>query len=323
MQHDYEITTDDAKTGKQFRAAVNTALQSLASNNAGGNAPSVTYGGQFWYDTENDMLWIRNATNTAWIAVGTVSAGIFPVANKYADDIGTQNGYMISLTPTPTSHVAGMPISFKAASTNTGSSTITINSLTTKTIKKNGSSNLEAGDIQSGVIVTVVYDGANYQLVAGPMICSSDVSNAISSHNSNASAHEAIRNEIDSDISTHNSDTSAHTAIQKVKAWVLFDGTETVSIRGSFNVSSITDNGVGYYTVNFTNAMPDANYCLMGSARGPTYSGVYNPIAMVAMRSGSTPSTTNCQISVEIDSSAAESYFTHYDSAYVSVAFLR
>ena len=44
------------------------------------------------------------------------------------------------------------------------------------------------------------------------------------------------------------------------KAWVNFNGTGTVAIRASFNVSSITDNGTGNYTVNFTNAMTDANY---------------------------------------------------------------
>jgi hypothetical protein len=46
------------------------------------------------------------------------------------------------------------------------------------------------------------------------------------------------------------------------KAWVNFNGTGTVAIRASFNVSSITDNGTGDYTVNFTTAMPDANYAI-------------------------------------------------------------
>ena len=46
------------------------------------------------------------------------------------------------------------------------------------------------------------------------------------------------------------------------KAWVNFNGTGTVAIRRSFNVSSITDNGTGDYTVNFTNAMEDANYAV-------------------------------------------------------------
>jgi hypothetical protein len=44
------------------------------------------------------------------------------------------------------------------------------------------------------------------------------------------------------------------------RAWVNFDGQGTVAIRASGNVSSITDNGTGNYTINFTNAMPDANY---------------------------------------------------------------
>ncbi len=47
---------------------------------------------------------------------------------------------------------------------------------------------------------------------------------------------------------------------QLCKAWVNFNGTSTVSIRASYNVSSITDNGTGDYTVNFTTAMADANY---------------------------------------------------------------
>ena len=44
------------------------------------------------------------------------------------------------------------------------------------------------------------------------------------------------------------------------RAWVNFNGTGTVAIRASGNVTSITDNGTGDYTVNFTTAMPDANY---------------------------------------------------------------
>ena len=53
------------------------------------------------------------------------------------------------------------------------------------------------------------------------------------------------------------------------RAWVNFNGTGVVAIRQSFNVSSITDNGTGYYTVNFTTAIPDANYSYIAkSTRG-------------------------------------------------------
>ena len=52
----------------------------------------------------------------------------------------------------------------------------------------------------------------------------------------------------------------------KCRAWVNFNGTGTVAIRASGNVSSITDNGTGDYTVNFTTAMPDADYAVSGFA---------------------------------------------------------
>jgi len=50
------------------------------------------------------------------------------------------------------------------------------------------------------------------------------------------------------------------------RAWVNFNGTGTVAIRASGNVSSITDNGTGDYTVNFTTALSDANYAIVGFA---------------------------------------------------------
>ena len=60
------------------------------------------------------------------------------------------------------------------------------------------------------------------------------------------------------------------------RAWVNFNGTGTVAIRASGNVSSITDNGVGNYTVNFTIAMPDDKYSCVGGVRvaGSTVDGV-------------------------------------------------
>jgi hypothetical protein len=54
------------------------------------------------------------------------------------------------------------------------------------------------------------------------------------------------------------------------RAWVNFNGTGTVAIRASGNVSSITDNGTGDYTVNFTTAMPDGNYSPMFSTNSWT-----------------------------------------------------
>jgi hypothetical protein len=60
--------------------------------------------------------------------------------------------------------------------------------------------------------------------------------------------------------------------LNTVKAWVNFNGTGTVAIRASLNVSSITDNGAGDYTMNFTTALADANYAAAGFAGDAAFS---------------------------------------------------
>ena len=57
------------------------------------------------------------------------------------------------------------------------------------------------------------------------------------------------------------------------RAWVNFNGTGTVAIRASGNVSSITDNSTGQYTVNFTTAMPDVNYAAVFQHESIDYGG--------------------------------------------------
>ena len=57
---------------------------------------------------------------------------------------------------------------------------------------------------------------------------------------------------------------SGSAPIYACRAWVNFNGEGTVAIRASGNVTSITDNGTGDYTVNFTTAMPDKNYAVAG-----------------------------------------------------------
>ena len=74
------------------------------------------------------------------------------------------------------------------------------------------------------------------------------------------------------------------------RAWVNFNGTGTVAIRGSGNVTSITDNGTGDYTVNFTTAMPDVNYSWSIAADRTTA-----PIAQITSGTA-TPATSNLRV---------------------------
>jgi hypothetical protein len=97
------------------------------------------------------------------------------------------------------------------------------------------------------------------------------------------------------------------------RAWVNFNGTGTVAIRASGNVSSITDNGTGEYTINFINAMPNADYAFCGAT---TYRGVVVTSNLNTVTGGVAPAVGSCRI----NTSTAVSDF---DSPLIMVAFFR
>lgn len=95
------------------------------------------------------------------------------------------------------------------------------------------------------------------------------------------------------------------------KAWVNFNGTGTVAIRADGNVSSITDNGTGNYTVTFTTAMSDANFAAVASGYDTTEGGSGNQsVTTQAFAAGS--------VRVRQDGSSVL-----IDPSYVSVATFR
>jgi len=100
--------------------------------------------------------------------------------------------------------------------------------------------------------------------------------------------------------------------IYPCRAWVNFNGTGTVAIRASGNVSSITDNGTGDYTVNFTTAMPDANYSAACSQLGATANVIVNGENNVA------PATTSLRIGARVTATSAL-----IDALFITVAIFR
>ena len=72
------------------------------------------------------------------------------------------------------------------------------------------------------------------------------------------------------------------------RAWVNFNGTGTPAIRASFNVSSITDNGVGQYTINITTALADTNFATLVSAGDTTVSSANSTMTYVGSKSTTT-----------------------------------
>lgn len=98
------------------------------------------------------------------------------------------------------------------------------------------------------------------------------------------------------------------------RAWVNFNGTGIVAIRSSGNVSSITDNGVGNYTVNFTTAMPDANYATVGITEGANATNTTN----LSIFSSEASQTTSSVIVTSINNSNSAA-----DRSCISVSVFR
>ena len=86
--------------------------------------------------------------------------------------------------------------------------------------------------------------------------------------------------------------------IYPCRAWVNFNGTGVVAIRASGNVTSITDNGTGDYTLNFTTAMPDANYSVSGVA------GITVTDAFLGLSAAAAQTTTALRV-VSVNSASA------------------
>jgi hypothetical protein len=126
---------------------------------------------------------------------------------------------------------------------------------------------------------------------------------------------------VDTDVLAANAVTTAKLGSAEAsglaKAWVNFNGTGTVAIRASYNVSSITDNGTGDYTVNFTTALADANYATVASVRREAAFGNPPSVAIEQYSSTSRPNTTTTTTVMCGDQ------VSHRDSSLVLVAIFR
>jgi hypothetical protein len=103
------------------------------------------------------------------------------------------------------------------------------------------------------------------------------------------------------------------------KAWVNFNGKGTVAIRASFNVSSITDNGTGDYTINFITAMPDANYSIAGYSRNTAST---TTTSCISGTSNASVTASACRfLNVDLNTSGPHNY--GYDSDFINVSIFR
>lgn len=103
------------------------------------------------------------------------------------------------------------------------------------------------------------------------------------------------------------------------RAWVNFNGVTTATINASFNVSSVTRLNTGYYQVNFTNNLTDANYALAGSAQD-TLAGVSSICPGVCISSSDLSPKSTTQVKIDVVTAGGGAYV---DTLSVSVAIFR
>ena len=83
-----------------------------------------------------------------------------------ANDTGSANTYAIALAPVVTAYVAGQEFNFKAGNASSGASTLNVNGLGAKNIKKKNDQAIAAGDIEEDAIIKVLYDGTSFQMLS-------------------------------------------------------------------------------------------------------------------------------------------------------------
>lgn len=160
--------------GADFPAVANTLIESAKFNNvvndiATGLTTCITKDGQTTV-TANIPLGGNKITGLAAATARTDAASIATIQDATGVYVGTVGGTadVITLTPSPaiTAYAAGQFFSFIASGANTTNVTVAISGLAAKAITKDGSTALVAGDIASGALVGIRYDGTQFQLVS-------------------------------------------------------------------------------------------------------------------------------------------------------------
>jgi hypothetical protein len=274
------LTTSNTKTltNKSIDLSTNTVTGTLSEfNTAVSDATLVSTTGT---ETLSNKTLTSPAINTATVSGGTVNNAIIggsqPAAGTFTDLTASGNinfaGSTLSNAGTITTidinggTIDGTTIGGAAAAAITGT-TITANtSVSTDTISEKTSA---AGVTIDGVLLkdSGVVTGAG--TVSAPVYSTTgDTNTGIyfpSADTIGFAEGGAQCGEFDSSANfKFNSGYGSVATAYGCRAWVNFDGTGTPAIRASGNVSSITDNGTGDYTMNFTTAMPDANYSVCG-----------------------------------------------------------
>lgn len=318
-----------------FIAGINNCIAKDGQNTPTANLPMATY----------KHTNIADATErNEYLSMGQFQDN----EGKYYVTTGSSNAYVVTPTPAITAYVAGLSFYINPNFSNTGAATLNVSGLGTKAITKLGTTALASGDIVSGQIYEVIYDGTQFQLIDSNFITlTGDVTGTGSGSIATTIATDAVETSmilnsnvtlakiqdistdkilgrttassgvveqldfLDEDDMFSDSDTAIATQ-QSIKAyvdaaianlssngqiasaWCTFDGTAStpISIDDGYNVTNVTKNGSGDYTINFTSALSSANYAVSAIGAQGTMAGISTTTA---------PSTSAVRVTFKTD----------------------
>ena len=227
---------------------------------------------------------------------------------------GTADAITASYIPAITTLSNGMSLFVRAASANTTTTpTFTPNSgtIAAKTIVKGNGLALDAGDIAGGGHwIELQYDATLDKWVlqnpAKGIFAISAATESTAGIAKIATTAQAKALTDDTTIMTPAKIPSALNAtgfapLYACRAWVNFNGQGTVAIRGSGNVSSITDNGTGKYTINFGTNMPNIDYAVTTAVDNQGAAGIQGAQTTGYALDNCTINVRNAQNSAQID----------------------
>jgi len=345
-QHDYNIANQSFPS---FRTDLNNALSAIQTCNSGTSRPTGAVAGQIWLDTTSatsPTLKYYDGADDISLATIDHSANTVNWLDSTVSVTGlstTATGTVLTLTDTVTTSSVNLiidnqkEIRFNETTAN-GSNYVALKapaSLTTDTtfvlpsadgtagqfLKTDGSGNLSfdslsfstplavIGNATAGSEIRLPEDtdnGSNYVALKAPNTIASNLTLTLPS--ADGSSGQVLQ--------TNGSGVLSFAGVStEVKAWINFNGNNN-NIRGSKNVSSITDNGTGDYTVNFTTAFADENYSVTAMCGFGT-DGQNPNMHMAEISRDASPSTT----AFRVDTMSAG--VTQRDLEFIKLAFFR
>ncbi len=321
-QNDFSIANANGAT---VRADINSALQALASLSGGSSAPGTTYANQWWFDTTNDILKIRDEANANWVnAFSLVGTTWIPYSNGAV--LGTmanlayaginQNLVMSSkhVAFASTSVSSGTPDFATSGNVVTLSSTATANTLGT----------VQAGFIgviHYGVAITITHNGTSRILPTAANVATAvgDVEIVMSLGSGNWRTISYMRASGEALVGTAASQAQMEAASSNLvfatpgrfhfhpgsaKARVKYNQESGTAVEGgvSYNLSSLTDGTAGIATMNFTTSFSSADYHPAGCSQRPST----NSDSVFSIYFGTDPTASAFVIGTTIAATAAD-----------------